>query len=277
MRLTNKHPDASAFTFVDLLAVCAGIFLCVLIVLPALGRTHNQNSLTQSINNLRQLTSAWLMYPAQNGGRIVYSYPKYSSNTNTWCQGDAEAGGIAAGYSWGGADPRGIQAGDLWPYVHTIAQYKCPSDNRLAYNGAAPYKNQPILRSYSINSFMAGQTYGTGSDTTVLTPSTWDSGPCRFFVKDNQISKPAHLFVFIEEDGASINDGMFFMSMGSGGTQKLYDLPTRHHFDCYPLTFADGHAETYRLQEVASLTWTPGAAGGINDWKALTNVTTVAF
>jgi hypothetical protein len=225
------------------------------------------------MNNLRRLMNAWSMYPAQNGGRLVYSYPNFSSNTNTWCKGDAEVGGIGGAYSYGGADPAGMESGDLWPYIRSLSPYKCPTDNRLAYNAGGQFRNQLILRSYSINSFMAGMTYGTSNDTSVLTPLTWDSGNYRFFTKENQISKPSGLYVFIEEDGASINDSMLFMDMG--GSRKFLDLPARHHSLSYPLTFADGHAETYRLQEAPSASWVIGQLGGTHDWAALTNVTTI--
>lgn len=270
MKLQNKHRSSEGFSLVDLLAGCAGLFLFALLVLPALGRTHNNNSLAQSINNLRQLMNAWSMYPAQNNGRIVYSYPKYGSNTNTWCQGDAESGGGAGSYSYGGADPNGIKSGDLWPYVQNLAPYKCPTDNRFATGAAAPYKNQPILRSYVINSYMAGAAFPDSA--TIATPSSWDSTTYRLFVRESQISKPAELFVFIEEDGASINDGMLFMDMG---TARLLDLPARHHANSYPLTFADGHAGTVRLQEATSMNWVVGQAGGRKDWQVLTNMTSV--
>lgn len=220
--------------------------------------------------------NAWSMYPNQNGGRIVYSYPILSGNSNTWCRGNADNTGTPGSYTYGGADPVGIESGDLWPYVNTLAPYRCPSDNRLATGASYPYKNQVILRSYSINGFMAGLTFGTGSDTSVLTPTSWESGNFQFFTKENQLSKPAKLFVFIEEDGASINDSMFFMSMGVSASKKFYDLPMRHHSNCYPLTFADGHAETYRLQDAASLNWSvANETTGLSDWAALTNVTTV--
>jgi hypothetical protein len=275
MKPKTNYPDHDAFTRLELLALCAALLTFALIVFPALGRTHNNNSLTQSINNLRQLMNAWSMYPAQNGGRLVYSYPYYGANTNTWCRGSALSGGDKSSYSYYGSDATGIQTGDLWSYVLSLQPYKCPTDNRLATDITvpSPYKNQPILRSYSINAFMAGATFGTSSDTSVTSLNSPESN-YRFFLRENQLSKPSGLFVFIEEDGTSINDGMLFMSMGTGGA-KIYDLPARHHSNCYPLTFADGHAETYRLKEAASLNWAPGHTGGLSDWIALTNVTTV--
>ncbi len=271
MKPKTIHRDRGAFTRADLLALCAALFIFALIVLPALGRTHSNNSLIQSINNLRQLMNAWSMYPAQNGGRLVYSYPNFGGNQNTWCKGNADSTGTAGSYSYGGADPAGIEGGDLWPYVRSLSPYRCPSDNRLASQASGALKNQLILRSYSVNSYMAGETYPGLA--TITSPSTWDSDTYRLFVKESQLSKPSGLYVLIEEDGASINDSMFIMDMG--GARKFLDLPVRHHSNSYPLAFADGHVETYRLQEANSLNWAPGQPGGTRDWAALTNVTTV--
>ncbi len=272
-RITRRA--ASGFTAIDLLAAGAIVFLCAIIVAPAIGRTHNNSSLVQSMNNLRQLTYAWAMYPAQNNDRLVYSYPIYSTNTNSWVWGN-EAGSIYTD-PYRGADPLDIERGDLWPYVRTLSPYKCPDDKRLATQITGPYKNQPILRTYSMNSYLAGQTFGTAYDVNMLSPQTIDQCNFRLFTRQNQITKPAGIFVFVEEDTSSVDDGMFLVDMGQSTSRRgLLDLPTRHHSNSYPLTFADGHVETYRLQEAPSLSWIAGQTGGLKDWAALTNVTTVA-
>jgi len=63
--------------------------------------------------------------------------------------------------------------------------------------------------------------------------------------------------VFIDEEEGTINDGMFvvFMTPGEG----LVDLPTvrRHHFS-YPLAFADGHTEIFRLTDSDTRSWALG-------------------
>lgn len=276
--MKRNKGNERAFTVTDLLALCAALFLCVLIVLPALGRTHNNNALTQSINNLRQLTSAWSMYSAQNNGRLVNSYPDYGGNTNAWCWGTAKTGGSAGTYTFGGADPRGIERGDLWPYVQSLTPYKCPDDKRIVIGAAAPFKNQPILRSYSMNSYLAGATLGTAHDVAITSPQTIDQCNYKLFTKENQIPKPAGIFVFVEEDGDSIDDGMFLVDMGQSVSRYLVDMPARHHANSYPISFADGHVETYHFIDSASSTWTPGGSypyGGIHDWAAITNITTV--
>ena len=63
-----------------------------------------------------------------------------------------------------------------------------------------------------------------------------------------------------------------------GGTARFLDLPSRAHAFGYGISFNDGHAEIYVLRDEASRTWKPSRArpaGGINDWRALTNVTTL--
>lgn len=275
-----KRNDTHGFTRFDLLAICAGLFLCVIIVLPALGRTRNNSSLIQSMNNLRQLTSAWSMYSSQNSDRLVYSDPDIPSplNTNTWCRGNGSDGGGSI-YTTGPADPLGIERGDLWPYVKTLKAYKCPADKRLATQSIGAFKNQPILRTYAMNCYLAGSTFGTAHDVFITSPQTVDQSDYKLFTRESQIPKPAQLFVFIEEDGGTIDDGMFLVDMGEGSTQRTLnsELPTRHHSNCYPISFADGRVESSRLVDRDSIvTGTNGTFnGGIHDWATLTNVATV--
>jgi prepilin-type processing-associated H-X9-DG protein len=51
--------------------------------------------------------------------------------------------------------------------------------------------------------------------------------------------------VFIDEDAATLNDGMFVTIMNP--KEGFEDLPARRHRTGYPLSFADGHAEIFRF------------------------------
>ncbi|MEI9961916.1 MAG: hypothetical protein WDM76_12515 [Limisphaerales bacterium] len=65
------------------------------------------------------------------------------------------------------------------------------------------------------------------------------------FKTESGILSPSQMYVFIDEDASSINDGMFVVYMNPG--QGLQDQPSRRHKTGYPLTFADGHAEIFKL------------------------------
>src|SRR5205823_6450453 len=108
---------------------------------------------------------------------------------------------------YGGTDPTGIQTGLIWPYVKELKAYKCPADTRFAKVGGV---SLPILRSVSMNSWLAGRSYGDPSGSW-----DWDSAYCkggagaltglkyRLFLKDSMILKPTATFVLLDEDPVS--------------------------------------------------------------------------
>jgi hypothetical protein len=102
------------------------------------------------------------------------------------------------------------------------------------------------VRSYSMNNWMNG-----------MSPAEWYPGldaSRTVYTKDTSLPSPSKLFVFIDEDAASINDAMFVIIIDPG--QYMNDIPSRLHKPSYPLSFADGHAETIKLLCKDTLSWT---------------------
>ena len=103
-------------------------------------------------------------------------------------------------------------------------------DNRNL-NGA------PYVRTYSMNNWMNG-----------LSPAVWNpvlDASRQVYKKDSELPAPSRLFVFIDEDPNGINDAMFVVIIDEG--YGLNDDPTPAHKTAYPLSFADGHAEAFKL------------------------------
>ncbi len=249
------------------------IALLATLLLPASAHTRPNSQAFQCLNNLRQLASAWKMYADDNGGKIVSAYPSYGGFTATWCAGNAETGGGAGSYVYGGADPIGIKLGLLWPYVKALGPYHCPTDRRIA-TAAAPvqFRGKPILRSISMNSYMAGRSLGASPDWVVTSPTGARDPNHPVYIKDTEIKLPGQTFVLVDEDQVSINDGMFIVNVGAA---YLIDLPSRAHAFGYGINFSDGHAEIMQLRDQASRDWNVGnPVGGLNDWMRLTNITT---
>jgi len=218
------------FTLLELLAVIATIATLAALLLPVLGQTKIKAQQTKCFSNLHQLGLAWSMYYGDNGGQLAESYP--SNNPDVWVQGnmtiDSEATNTAL-----------IQKGKLYPYNQNAAIYHCPGDKGVVIGG----QTVPTVRSYSMNCFM-----GARDPNLSPIPDT-AYGYVPFYAKDSDLPRPSDLWVLVDEDERSINDGFFV----TDPTARIwFDFPAmsshRHNFS-FALEFGDGHSEIWRLQD----------------------------
>jgi prepilin-type processing-associated H-X9-DG protein len=168
----------------------------------------------------------------------------------------------------------GIQKGLLWNYTKSLGLYHCPTDHRIADGSGVPsqFVGKPILRSISMNSYMAGRSFGVNPTWVVTSPNGPQDPNHPVYLKDTEIKLPKQTWVLVDEDQDSINDGMFFVDVG--GTYGFIDLPSRAHRFGYDICFADGHVEIDQFKDDASKDWRIGLPGGLNDWMRFTNITT---
>jgi prepilin-type N-terminal cleavage/methylation domain-containing protein len=239
----------SGFTLIELLVVIAIIAILAALLFPALSRAKQNAQRMVCLNNLKQLATAWTMYYGDQQGHLPSCAPYHvpiATNLNAWALGNAQTLPQDPAYSQ--LDPSVLDVtntacitrGTLYPYTKSLQLYHCSQDNRTV--GGISY-----VRSYSMNNWMNG-----------MSPADWMPGldpTNRIYTKDSNIPAPSKLFVFVDEDPASINDAMFTVIIDPGN--DLSDLPTRNHKTAYPLSFADGHAEAFKFVCPETLTWDP--------------------
>jgi prepilin-type processing-associated H-X9-DG protein len=231
-----------AFSRADLLTVLAIASILSVMQIASLANVKSKGREVPCYRNLGRLTQAWQMYAQDHQGRLVGNLDGGSVfslvNSNlTWVLGwfDFQGGSPA------GAETNATlfsQYSPLAPYVNRDGTVtKCPADTSRSR------KLYPRVRSISMNGYMGerGGPYTAGF---------------RQFKTLEEITKPApaRAFVFIDEREESINDPWFAFDMSGSeppnpNAYTIVDFPAMWHERGANLSFADGHAETWRWRD----------------------------
>ncbi len=120
------------FTLIELLVVIAIIALLLALLMPALERAREQAKRIICLNDLRQLTLAWMMYAEDNEGRLVNAQAGNDRTSGGVIIEKAWVGKCSGNYMGGERLPEEIQIerikeGALWPYVKNVDVYRCPT------------------------------------------------------------------------------------------------------------------------------------------------------
>jgi prepilin-type N-terminal cleavage/methylation domain-containing protein/prepilin-type processing-associated H-X9-DG protein len=254
------HRDTSrreGFTLTELLIVIAIIAFLAGMLLPALAKAKQKAQGIACLSHLKQLQLGWFMYASDHNDKLVPNLGEAFNQTtdNTWVRG-------VLSFDPDHTDNTNVlylQASLLFPYLKSVAVFKCPADVSTAVFGRARYAR---VRSLSMNGWL-GRYLPDGS----LGPVHTGDEPYRINVKLSHLTEPppARTFVFIDERENSINDCVFYVGMGQRGADAQWpDLPAVYHNGASGLSFADGHSEIKRWLDSRTKNSAPGDASPNN-------------
>jgi prepilin-type processing-associated H-X9-DG protein len=256
---TCHPPDPAhlAFSLIELFVVIAIFAVLTALLFPALAKARQKAQGSQCLNNLHQLTVGWKMYPDDNNGKLVPNGDEYNQPLSLmdpqglpggrlaqWCPGRQDqqdklsptpVTGLNIGEAW-------LKMGLLYPYVNSTAVYKCPADtSSISFFG----QTYPHVRSVSMNAWLGDIVPYADTPTAVS------------YYKKSALINPgaAGLWVFIDENPISINDGSFLCIPG---VNQWIDCPATYHNNAGGLAYADGHAQIKKWHDPTVIKgWAP--------------------
>jgi prepilin-type N-terminal cleavage/methylation domain-containing protein/prepilin-type processing-associated H-X9-DG protein len=214
----------SGFTLIELLVVIAIIAILASLLLPVLAKSKTKAEGVACASNIKQLSLAWLLYADENGDWLVNNHgvpetlarrQTWANNVQDWIDGEDNTNLVY------------LSDSKLGPYANRATKiYKCPADREPAANGQR-------IRSMSMNAMVGNP----GELTNRFNPLYIQ------FYKTADVTKPAAIFVFLDEHCDTLNDGFFVNRLEDN---VWGNVPGSYHNGAANFSFVDGHLESHR-------------------------------
>jgi prepilin-type processing-associated H-X9-DG protein len=242
------------FAITGIVAPVLGVLPLMGILFPALSRAKEQGKRAVCLNNLKQLSLAWIMYADENDDLLVNGAIGYSNMNMSWGDHTNEVAwvdGLNTGWDNIEEQEEAIKAGALWPYVKGLNMYKCPTGRK---EEALTYA---IM--FSMNAVNHPPTQGVRG---------------AHIKRRSEITNPspAYRLVFIDEGW--MTPDAFAVHYDQ---EQWWDDPPVRHGDGTTISFADGHSDHWKWKGIDTIkraklversrqgNWTPETDAGYRD------------